>query len=152
VPKPAEHSPAPVAASPEFAYANNGEARYGAADRDFIVRQRYLLSPAIAPARFTSEGLRDSLQAAVQVLASPLGGMLAGSLAADPSGEARNFFESLSTGATDMRQGVWFSPDGARALLIAETRASASDLDASNARWPRFAPPSQRRPPAALLP
>ncbi len=119
-----------VAAMPQLAYANNGEARYGAPDRELITRHRYLLSPAITPGRFSAEGLREALARALQLLGSPLGGMLAGDLASDPTAEARRFFESLPAGAPDMRQGVWFSPDGARALLIAETRAAASDLDA----------------------
>jgi predicted exporter len=120
---------AALAALPEFAYANNGESRYGAPDREFVMRQRYLLSPSIAPERFTTNGLRDTLQAAVQMLGSPLGGMLSASLPSDPTGEARRFFETLPGGATEMRQGVWFSPDGSRALLVAETRDAASEID-----------------------
>ncbi len=119
-----------LSASAQFAYVNNGEARFGAADRAFVERWRYLLSPAVAPARFTAAGLRDSLQRALEALGSPLGGMLAGSIASDPTGEARRFLESLPAAGPDTRHGVWFSPDGARALLVAETRAAASDLDA----------------------
>ena len=119
-----------LAASAQFAYVNNGEARFGAADRAFVERWRYLLSPAVAPPRFSTAGLRDALQRALEALGSPLGGVLAGSIAADPTGEARRYFESLPAAGPDTRHGVWFSPDGRRALLVAETRAAASDLDA----------------------
>ena len=47
-----------LSASDRFAYVNNGEARFSAADRAFVERWRYLLSPAVAPARFSAAGLR----------------------------------------------------------------------------------------------
>ena len=119
-----------LSASAQFAYVNNGETRFGAADRAFVERWRYLLSPAVAPARFSAAALREALQRALEALGSPLGGMLAGSIASDPTGEARAYLESLPAAAPDTRHGVWFSPDGKRALLVAETRAAASDLDA----------------------
>lgn len=116
--------------SPQFAYVNNGEARFGAGDRALVERWRYLLSPAVAPGRFTAASLRASLQRALEELASPLGSMLAARIAADPTGEARRYLESLPAAGPDTREGVWFSPGGKRALLLAETRAAASDLDA----------------------
>jgi predicted exporter len=119
-----------LSASAQFAYVNNGEARFGAADRAFVERWRYLLSPAVAPARFSPAGLREAMQRALEALGSPLGGMLASSIAADPTGEARRYLESLPAAGPDTRHGVWFSPDGRSALLVAETRAAASDLDA----------------------
>ncbi|MGH8737800.1 MAG: MMPL family transporter, partial [Burkholderiales bacterium] len=119
-----------LSASAQFAYVNNGEARFGAADRAFVERWRYLLSPAVAPARFSPAGLRAALQRALEALGSPLGGMLAGSIASDLTGEARAYLGSLPATGPDTRRGVWFSSDGKRALLVAETRAAASDLDA----------------------
>jgi predicted exporter len=119
-----------LSASHRFVYVNNGEARFGAADRAFVERWRYLLSPAVAPARFSPAGLREALQRALETLGSPLGGMLAASVASDPTGEARAYLESLPAAGPDTRHGVWFSPGGRRALLVAETRAAASDLDA----------------------
>ena len=116
-----------LSASQLFAYVNNGEAQFSAADRDLVTRYRYALSPtgaSLTPAR-----LRDSLARALEALGSPLGSMAAATLPSDPTGEARRFFESLPGGMPEMRQGVWFSPDGTRAVLIAETRAAASDLD-----------------------
>jgi len=119
-----------LSASPRFAYVNNGEARFGAVDRALVERWRYLLSPAVAPPRFSEAGLRDSLERALETLASPLGTMLVADIAADPTREARRYLESLPAAGPQTRRGVWFSPDGKRALLIAETRAAASDLDA----------------------
>ena len=119
-----------LSASARFAYVNNGEARFGAADRALVERWRYLLSPAVAPQRFSAAGLRESLERALEALASPLGTMLVAGIAADPTREALRYFESLPAAGPQTRHGVWFSPDGKRALLIAETRAAASDLDA----------------------
>jgi predicted exporter len=119
-----------LSSSPRFVYVNNGEARFGAADRAFVERWRYLLSPAVTPARFSAAGLHAALGRALETLGSPLGGMLAAGVASDPTGEVRAYLESLPAAGPDTRNGVWFSPDGRRALLVAETRAAASDLDA----------------------
>ena len=119
-----------LSASVQFSYVNNGEARFGAADRAFVERWRYLLSPAVAPAYFSPASLHVALQRALEALGSPLGGMLAGRIAADPTGEVRAYLESRPAAGPDTRHGVWFSPNGGRALLLAETRAAASDLDA----------------------
>jgi predicted exporter len=119
-----------LSASAQFAYVNNGEARFGAADRALVERWRYLLSPEVTPSRFSAAGLRDALERALETLASPLGGMLVQGVAADPTGEARRVLESLPAAGPPMREGVWFSADGKRALLVAQTRAAASDLDA----------------------
>jgi predicted exporter len=119
-----------LSASAQFAYVNNGEARFGAADRALVERWRYLLSPEVSPARFSAAGLRDALERALETLASPLGGMLVQSVAADPTGEAHSILAALPAAGPQTREGVWFSPDGARALLVAETRAAASELDA----------------------
>ena len=45
-------------------------------------------------------------------------------------GGARRYLESMPAAGPATREGVWFSPDGKRALLVAETRAAASNLDA----------------------
>ena len=50
---------------------------------------------------------------------------------ADPGGELLRLVEQLAPQARPRTQdGVWFSKDGARALLVAQTVAPASDIDA----------------------
>jgi predicted exporter len=114
-----------------FVLVENGEAAAPAQDRDFLWRHRYLLSPAVAPERFSAGGLRARLEQHLQLLGSA-GGMLARrTLPNDPTGEFLVLVEALAGEARPaMRGGVWFSRDGARALLVARTRAAGYDIDA----------------------
>ena len=54
--------------------------------------------------------------------------------ARDPTGELLGIIDSLGPGqAPQTTEGVWSSPDGARALLLVQTRAAGSDTDAQQA-------------------
>ena len=114
-----------------FVSINNGENAGFARDREFLWRNRYLLSSAVTPERFSANGLRARLEENLQLLASPAGMLLRRILPNDPTGELIYLLEHLegqSRPAT--RDGVWFSRDGSRALLVAETRAAGYDLNA----------------------
>jgi predicted exporter len=114
-----------------FVRVDNGTQGFSAADRDFLFRNRYLLSPKLSEQRFSAEGLRQALEGRLAELASLTGLLEKEFLPRDPTGE---FLETLrpwmKSGGPSMRQGVWFSPDGHRALLVAETKEPAFDLDA----------------------
>jgi predicted exporter len=115
----------------EFSSVNNGESAAFAGDRDFLWRNRYLLSPAVAPGRFTADGLRASLEENLQLLASPAGLLVRRILPGDPTGELIRLLEQMEGQARPAtRDGVWFSGDGGRALLVAQTRAAGYDIDA----------------------
>ena len=119
---------------PEFAAVQNGEAGSLDADRDFLFRHRYLLSPAVTPERFTVDGLRTAISDSIDRLASPAGMMLKPMLARDPSGELFELLRQLNPGAQpNTRAGVWASPDGERALLLLQTRAQGADTDGQEA-------------------
>ena len=113
-----------------FGYVNNGEEQYSTAERDVLMRHRYLLSPTVTPERFTSQGLREALQSSLRMLGSPAGSLVKRTLPSDPTGE---FVQILSTmtdgGGPSSQHGVWFSADGTRAQLVAETLAPGFDLD-----------------------
>jgi len=114
-----------------FISVDNGEAGAWSGDREILWRYRYLLSPGTAPERFSANGLRESLEEDLRLLASPAGMMASRTLAADPTGELLRLVEQLAPQALPAtRHGVWFSSDGRRALLIAQTRARGSDIDA----------------------
>ncbi|HEY0722199.1 MAG TPA: MMPL family transporter [Gammaproteobacteria bacterium] len=118
-------------AEPGFSLVNNGEEESLAKDRNFLFENRYLLSSAVTPGRFTAEGLHASLDNALQLLASPFGIMLKRVVPRDPSGELLHLIE----GATGQQQpatvnGVWMSADGSRALLLLQTAAPGYDIDA----------------------
>jgi predicted exporter len=56
---------------------------------------------------------------------------LSDAVAADPTGELLVLLDLLQgEGGPQQRDGVWFSRDGKRALLVAQTRAPGFDLDA----------------------
>jgi len=123
-----------LAKMPEFAAVQNGEAGSLDADRDFLFRHRYLLSPAVTPERFTVDGLRRAIADSIDRLASPAGMMLKPMLARDPTGELFELLRQLNPGAQPAsRAGVWASPDGERALLLLQTKAPGADTDGQEA-------------------
>ena len=118
-----------LARSPAFRYVANGDAAAGLEQLALVEAHRYALSPRIAPATFTVDGLRAALQERLEGLygsAAPLEKRL---LAQDPTGETLAILRTLAPARQpQVLHGVWFDPSGTRALLLAETRASAADL------------------------
>ena len=114
-----------------FAAVENGEDIGAAKDREFLWRNRYLLSTAVTPERFSAGALRERLEEYLRLLGSPAGALVRRLLPGDPSGELLHILERFQGQARPARRGgVWFSPDGQRALLIAQTRAAGYDIDA----------------------
>src|SRR5262245_63315773 len=114
--------------TPEIAYVNNGDEQRISADGEFLFRHRYLLSSGVEPGRFSAEGLRAALMDDLDLLASPLAPLASRLLPADPTGELLRLLDELQLeGGPQKRDGVWFSADGKRALLVIQTRASGFD-------------------------
>ena len=121
---------ASLRASGRFASVANGDEAGLDKDRDVLWRYRYLLSPGVKPERFSAAGLRESLEELLAQLASPAGALLQRVAAADPGGELIRLAEQLAPQARPkLHAGVWFSADGSRAVLLAQTLAAASDID-----------------------
>lgn len=117
--------------SPELAAVNNGEQTGMEKDFDLLWRNRYLLSDAVTPERFSAQNLRDSLTYYLDLLSSPMGGMAQRVMPSDPSGEIIHMLEQLQGQAhPPVQDGVWFSGDGTRAMLLAHTRGVGNDIDA----------------------
>jgi predicted exporter len=120
-----------LVASGRFSGVQNGDAATFARDREILFDYRYLLSPAVTPARFSEAGLHQAIGDSIDLLASPAGLSLKSLLPRDPTGELMQL-----VGAFDGRDqpltshGVWASRDGRRAILMAQTLASGSDTDA----------------------
>lgn len=92
---------------PEFVSIQNGEAGSTDADRDYLFKHRYLLSPAVTPERFTVDGLRQAVGDSIDLLASPAGMMLKPLLPRDPTGELVALVSGLNAGAQpNIRDGV----------------------------------------------
>ena len=120
-----------LAQAHELAYVNNGNEERLSADGEFLFRHRYRMSPGVTPERFTPEGLREALSDDLDLLASPLGTLVSRLLPSDPTGELLRLLDDLQPqGGPQKRDGVWFSADGKRALLVMQTLAAGFDLDA----------------------
>lgn len=117
--------------NPAFVSVNNGEPVTQQRDRDFLFHHRYLLSPAVSPERFSVAGLRAAIDDSIALLASPAGLLVKSLLPRDPTGEMLTLLERLDRGSRPaLIDGTWASRDGARALLLIQTRAAGSDTDA----------------------
>ncbi len=120
-----------LSGDPLFQSVANGERARSAKELEQLFALRYALSPGVTPARFTAQGLREALQESLALLASPVSAEFRPWLAPDPTGEMRRIAEQFArTDGPLTQDGVWFSKDGKRALLLAETRAPGFDLDA----------------------
>lgn len=116
---------------PGFSSVNNGEPLSAERDRQFLFQHRYILSDRVTAARFSATGLRSAIQDTLDDLASSAGLLLKSLLPNDPTGEMMHVIDQLErTSAPSTSHGVWASPDGARALLVAQTAAGGADIDA----------------------
>ena len=142
---------------PRFSSVNNGEPVTAERDREFLFQHRYLLSDRVTAERFSATGLRAAIKDTIDDLASPAGLLLKSLLPNDPTGEMMHIIDELErTPAPATSGGVWVSPDGARALIVAQTAAGGSDIDAQAdailavraafAAVPRESPPGNARP------
>ncbi len=115
---------------PAFAAVSNGEPTGIERDRAFLFDHRYLLSPAVTPARFSVDGLRAAVGESIDLIASPAGLLTASLLARDPTGEMMQLLQQLDSGNRPRTfDGTWSSRDGTRALLVIRTHAQGSDTD-----------------------
>jgi predicted exporter len=113
-----------------FTAVNDGDPAAAANDREFLFRHRYLLSAAVDAERFTAAGLGRAIGATLEDLSSPAGLLMKSLLPRDPTGEMLEIIGQLErTPGPRTADGVWVSPDGSRALLLAQTRAAGSDTD-----------------------
>lgn len=120
-----------LARSGQFESVANGDAVRAAADLEQLFSMRYALSPGVSTELFSAPGLRAALQESLALLASPLSAPFRARLPQDPTGELRRLARLFDRpGGPVTRHGVWFSGDGKRVLLIAETRAPGFDLNA----------------------
>lgn len=115
---------------PAFVLVNNGEPVHNEKDQAFLFSNRYLLSPAMAPERFTRDGLHAAIEETIDLIASPAGMLVKSLLPRDPTGEMLQLIEQLNGGNRPrMLHGAWATRDGTRALLLAQTRAAGADTD-----------------------
>lgn len=116
---------------PEFLGVQNGSAEEQARDRSYFFENRYLLSPAVTPERYSEPGLRDAIGATLADISGSAGMLIKQLLPRDPTGEIRELLAAFEGGEQPpSTEGVWSTRDGERALLLLQTRAEGSDLEA----------------------
>jgi len=117
-----------------FLSVNNGDNIHQKADQTYLFKNRYLLSPAVTKEHFSTQGLHTAFSETIDLLASSAGLLVKDMLPQDPTGEMSTLLALLQGERQPHKQrGVWFSSDGGRALLLAQTRAEGSDTDAQEA-------------------
>ncbi len=124
-------------ADPRLRSVTNGQSKDAARDRALLFGHRYLLSDRVVPQRFTADGLHAALSDSVDLLGSSAGLMLQPLVTRDPTAELLGLIDAL-VGGRDLPtvDGVWIArPKGepAHALMLVETRATGSDVDAQEA-------------------
>ncbi len=116
-----------------FITVNDGDSSGSQATAQLLFEHRYLLSDSVTPQRFSVEGLHAAIGNTLDLLASPEGLLFKSRFTRDPTGEMPAILDTLTGPSPRTLEGVWSSPDGRRALLLAETRASGSDTDGQEA-------------------
>lgn len=120
-----------LAASNRFGHIANGALERDGADREWLFKHRYLLSPKVSADRFTSKGLQQALEETRERLHTPLGDLLRPLVTRDPTGELINLLAPFADRAgPTVQHGVWFDPTGTRAILLLETRAPSLSIEA----------------------
>jgi len=124
---------AALAADPDFDYASNGSLASGLADLPALHAARYVLA-SDAAAHMSVDALREALRQRYTALGSSMAMLEKRFVADDPTGETLALLGRLQSAASARRErGVWFDADGTHALLVAQTRAPASDTRAQHA-------------------
>ena len=114
----------------QFEYALNGSLAGREHDLDKLFKWRYLLSSNIKEGRFEPEQLRLELLSRLDELSSLTGAFTQKNLQADPTAEFRTVAQNMSGNIERAtKHGVWFSPNGNRALMLLSSNASAFDID-----------------------
>jgi predicted exporter len=104
----------------------NGSFDLGALDAS-LLPYRYLLSPTLDTQPLDEAYLADQLQQRLDDLSSPAASLLKGLLPRDPTLEMLKLAELWAPAKSpEVREGVWFSPQG-EALLLVQTVAAGFD-------------------------
>jgi len=114
-----------------FFSVSNNSSNDDASFFHYFFSHRYLLSHSVNSQLFTVAGLHKAIENSINMLATPGGEMVQSLFPSDPTGATVQLIQSLGRVARPMTQdGVWSSRSGQSALILAQTRASGSDMAA----------------------
>lgn len=116
-----------LAADPQFELVANGGQAGLDAFPERLLPYRYLIDELPGDA-FSAANLHDELQARLQDLGSPAGGLVEPLLPSDPTLQVLRVAEALQPANAPQRiDEVWFDHGGQQALLLVQTRAAGFD-------------------------
>ncbi|BAO44043.1 MMPL family transporter [Thiolapillus brandeum] len=121
-----------AADSGHFTQVLNGQQQVDEATRKLLFQYRYLLSDRIRPDSYSIDALHRMFLGLLETLRSPLSTFSKALASRDPGGESLYLMQKLMPGNSTLRmeQGVWMDRNAHTALLLLQTRASGTDLDA----------------------
>jgi predicted exporter len=115
----------------DFASVSNGQALANGKDQALLFENRYLLSPAMTPGRMEAPGLRAAVMESLAEVGGSTGLFSKSLLGRDPTGESLEVIKRVIPASQLLdTDGVWMNTAQTRALLLLQTKAQGSDLDA----------------------
>ena len=116
---------------PDFKNVSNGQREPNQKDQELLFKNRYLLSPAMSDCRMTVQGLRAAIEDNLAEVGSSAGLFSKSLLSQDPTGESLEILKKvIPADQPSLTDGVWMNAKGTKALLLLQTHAQGSDLDA----------------------
>jgi predicted exporter len=117
-----------------FLSVNNGQTSADNRDQAVLFENRYQLSPAMDANRMSVEGLRAAVIETLAEVSSSTGLFSKALLGNDPTGESLEVIKNvIPTSQPTQAEGVWMNASQTRALMLLQTQAEGSDLDAQEA-------------------
>lgn len=123
-----------LAHNPRFASVQNGDRQTQQRDQRYFFDNRYLLSPAVTPQRFSVTGLHDAIQGTLDAMSGDAGLVVKKILPRDPTGETLQILEQfIGESQPSTSDDIWVSRDGKRAVLLLQLGESGLNTDAQAA-------------------
>ncbi len=116
-----------------FDLVSNGDIRLDKAAIKPFFDHRYNLNPPLDAATFSAAGLRAALKQRLRELQGFSGSFLKNIIAADPTLRTLEVASLWKPPPSKTREGVWVDQNGARVLLVAQSKADGFDLAAQSA-------------------
>ncbi len=113
-----------------FSAVNNGLSSLPQKEANFLFRNRFILSNASGPENYQVKSLRAHLERRLEDLSSALAPMIKKTLPRDPTGEFENVLDNWRS-SLDIKKinGIYFSRDNKRSLILVMPKAGATDLN-----------------------
>lgn len=123
-----------LAHNPRFTSVQNGDRQTQQRDQRYFFDNRYLLSPAVTPQRFTAPGLHEAIQGTLDAMSGDAGLIVKKILPRDPTGETLQILDQfIGESQPASSDDIWVSRDGKRAVLLLQLSESGLNTDAQAA-------------------